>query len=100
MQFDARVDIRHLPGILDPQGATIERALPGLGYENVSSVTVGKTIHLTVDARDEASARSQLDEMCRRLLANPVIEAYEISLFVQNDARGADLLHKQEVDAT
>jgi phosphoribosylformylglycinamidine synthase PurS subunit len=80
MRFEARVDVTHLPGVLDPQGATVERALPALGYTNVSQVRIGKSIRLVVDAPDEAAARSQLDEMCERLLANPVIEAYEVSL--------------------
>jgi phosphoribosylformylglycinamidine synthase PurS subunit len=80
MKFEARIDIAHLPGILDPQGATIERALPALGYENVSEVRLGKSIHLVIDAPDEAAARAQVDEMCRRLLANPVIEAYTVEL--------------------
>ncbi|MGH9048882.1 MAG: phosphoribosylformylglycinamidine synthase subunit PurS [Acidimicrobiia bacterium] len=79
-RFEARVDITHLPGILDPQGATVERALPALGYDNVSEVRVGKSIRLVVEASDEAVARAQVDEMCRRLLANPVIEGYEIEL--------------------
>ena len=80
MRFEARVEVTHLPGILDPQGATIERALPALGYDNVSEVKVGKSIRLLVDAADESTARVQVDEMCQRLLANPVIEAYDISL--------------------
>ena len=75
-----RVDVTHLPGVLDPQGATVERALPALGYSNVSQVRIGKSIRLVVDAPDEAAARTQLDEMCERLLANPVIEAYEVNL--------------------
>jgi phosphoribosylformylglycinamidine synthase PurS subunit len=79
-RFEARVDITHLPGILDPQGAQVERSLPALGYANVSEVRVGKSIRLVVDAADEAAARAQVDEMCRRLLANPVIEAYTIEL--------------------
>ena len=80
MRYEARIEITHLPGILDPQGATIERALPALGYDNVSDVRVGKSIRLVLEADDEAAARDQIDEMCRRLLANPVIEAYEIAL--------------------
>jgi phosphoribosylformylglycinamidine synthase len=79
-QFEARIDVSHLPGILDPQGATVEKALPALGYTNVSQVSVGKSIRLVVDADNEAAAHAQVDEMCHRLLANPVIEAFEISL--------------------
>ena len=80
MRFAVRVDVTHLPGVLDPQGATVERALPALGYENVSDVSIAKTIRLVVDAPDDASARAQVEEMCRRILANPVIEAYTIEL--------------------
>ena len=78
--FAARVEITHLPGIADPQGATIERALPALGYANVSQVHVGKSIRLVVDAPDADAARAQVLEMCDRLLANPVIEAYEVDV--------------------
>ena len=79
-QFAVRVDVTHLPGILDPQGVEVERALPALGYHNVSDVHMGKTIAMTVEADDETAARTQVDEMCRKLLANPVIEAYSITV--------------------
>jgi phosphoribosylformylglycinamidine synthase len=72
--------VTHLPGVLDPQGATVERALPALGYDNVTDVSIGKTIRLVVEASDEGAARAQVEEMCERLLANPVIEAYEVSI--------------------
>lgn len=80
MRFEARVEIGHLPGIADPQGATIERALPALGYASVSNVRVGKCIRLVVEADDEHVARAQVEEMCHRLLANPVIESYTVEL--------------------
>jgi phosphoribosylformylglycinamidine synthase len=86
MRFEARVDVTHLPGVLDPQGATVERALPALGYHNVSEVSIGKTIRLIIDAPDEASARSQVEEMCERLLANPVIEAYSVEVSAMEPA--------------
>jgi phosphoribosylformylglycinamidine synthase len=79
-RFEVRVEVTHLPGIADPAGATVERALPALGYDNVSQVHIGKTIRLVLDAPDEHSARAQVVEMCERLLANPVIEAYEIAV--------------------
>ena len=78
--FHAHVEISHLPGIADPAGATVERALPALGYTNVAQVHIGKTINLVVDAPDAQSARDQVTEMCERLLANPVIEAYEVTI--------------------
>jgi phosphoribosylformylglycinamidine synthase len=80
VKFVARIDVSHLPGVLDPQGATVERALPALGYHNVEEVSIGKTIRLVVDADTSDAARGQVDEMCRRLLANPVIEQYTISI--------------------
>ena len=76
--FEARVEVTHRPGIADPAGATVERALPALGYNNVTQVHIGKVIRLVVEASDEDAARSQVEEMCERLLANPVIEAYEV----------------------
>jgi len=78
--YAVRVDVTHLPGILDPAGATVERALPALGYGNVSQLRIGKSIQLIVEAPDPEAARAQVDEMCRRILANPVIEAYEIGV--------------------
>jgi len=78
--FAVRVDVTHKEGILDPQGAAIERALPALGYSNVQAVSVGKVITLTITAADEATARHELDEMCRRLLANPVIEDFVVTI--------------------
>ena len=68
----ARVLIRPKAGILDPQGQAVERALPALGFDGVSKVHVGRLVELDVD--DAA----QLPAMCERLLANPLIEDYEI----------------------
>ena len=78
--FSAKVSIVLKPGIADPQGQTIERALPALGYDGVKNVRVGKLIELEVEADDEGTARSSVIEMCDRLLANPVIEAYEVDV--------------------
>ncbi len=80
MRFAVRIDVTHLPGVLDPQGATVERALPALGYENVGEVSIAKTIRLALDAASEHEARTQVDDMCRRLLANPVIERYTVEI--------------------
>ena len=80
MRFPVLVEVRLRPGIADPAGATIQRALPALGFEGVQEVRVGKAIRFTVEADDEAAARRQVDELCSRLLANPVIEDTQVSL--------------------
>lgn len=80
MRFAVAVDVMPKEGISDPQGQTIERALPGLGFRGLSHVRMGKRIELVVEAEDEASARALLDDACRRFLANPVIEEFRISL--------------------
>src|SRR5689334_19151240 len=58
MRFEAQVEVTHRPGILDPAGATVERALPALGWGNVSQVRIGKSIRLVIDATDEAGNRA------------------------------------------
>ncbi len=68
----ARVLIRPKEGILDPQGQAVERALPALGFEGVRGVRVGRMVELEVEDPD------RLGEMCERLLANPLIEDYEV----------------------
>jgi phosphoribosylformylglycinamidine synthase len=68
----ARVLIRPKAGILDPQGVAVERALPALGFAGVSNVHVGRLVELDVEDA------SQLEAMCEKLLANPLVEDYEI----------------------
>jgi phosphoribosylformylglycinamidine synthase len=73
----AQILIRPKLGMLDPQGETVERALPALGFEGVSDVRIGRLIELTVDQAGE------IDAMCEKLLANPLIEDYEVSVIEQ-----------------
>ena len=80
MRFDVLIEVRPRPGISDPEGATIERSLPTLGFDGVSGVRVGKAIRCTIEASDEAAASVELDEMCARFLTNPVIEDAVVSL--------------------
>ena len=68
----ARVLIRPKEGILDPQGQTVERALPALGFEGVSDVRIGRLVEL--DVPDIA----EVEQMCEKLLANPLVEDYEV----------------------
>lgn len=78
--FDATIEVTHRAGILDPAGATVERSLPALGWDNVSRVSIGKSIRLRIDAENADAARNQLDEMCQKLLANPVIEDFSVEV--------------------
>jgi len=80
MKYTVRIDVTHVPGVLDPQGATVERALPALGYSNVSAVSIAKTIRLELDADSAEAARTQVDDMCQRLLANPVIDLNTVDI--------------------
>jgi phosphoribosylformylglycinamidine synthase PurS subunit len=70
----ARVLIRPKAGILDPQGEAVQRALPALGFAGASRVRIGRLVELDVDDPDE------LEAMCEKLLANPLIEDYEVQL--------------------
>jgi phosphoribosylformylglycinamidine synthase len=74
MLFSVQVEVRLRPGIADPQGSTIERSLPTLGFDGIRDVKVGKSIRFVIEADDEAAARAEVDDLCQRFLTNPVIE--------------------------
>lgn len=76
--FVVEVAVELKEGLLDPQGAAVESALPALGWSNVGDVRVGKLIRLSVRAKDEAAARAQVKEMAVRFLSNPVIEDHRV----------------------
>ena len=80
MNFDVRVEIRGIDGLADPEGQTIERALPALGFGAVSNLHVGKIVRFRLAANDEQAAQRVAEEMCERLLANPVIERFEVTI--------------------
>lgn len=80
MQYDVQVEVSLRPGIADPQGATIERALPALGFSGVESVRVGKSMRFTVEAETTEAAEAQVADMCNRFLTNPVIEDSTVTI--------------------
>jgi phosphoribosylformylglycinamidine synthase PurS subunit len=82
-----RVSVRLKPAILDPQGKTIQQALAQLGFSDVHSVRVGKLIEMEVEGEDIASVRARVDEFSRKLLANMMMETYEIELVGANDGK-------------
>ena len=76
----ARVLVRLKPGILDVQGTSVMRALGGLGFGEVRELRVGKVLELEVDGADREAARRRVEEMCVRLLTNPVMEDYTVEI--------------------
>ena len=80
MLWLAKVNIVLKPVVNDPQGITIQGGLKSLGFSNVTSVRAGKLLEISLDAPDRQSARAEVVSMCRKLLANPVIEDFKFSL--------------------
>jgi phosphoribosylformylglycinamidine synthase PurS subunit len=87
MRFSVLVETRLRPGIADPQGATIERSLPALGFDGIQDVRVGKAFRFHLEAEDEPTARTHADEVTQRFLINPVIEDAAVSLAVDEPSR-------------
>ena len=79
-RYTAEVRITPRAGLLDPEGKAVQNALHSLEFDSVEDVRVGRLIRLSVSADTDDAARAQTDEMCRKLLANPVTEDYEIVL--------------------
>jgi phosphoribosylformylglycinamidine synthase len=80
----ATVLVRPKQGILDPQGQAVASALGHLGF-NVATARVGKVIDLDVEAPDEVTARSEVEKMCEQLLANALIESYDVEIHASGD---------------
>ncbi len=78
--YKVKIEIKLKPVVLDPQGKTVLAALKNLGYDEVEDTRIGKLIELDIRDTDEDTVRSRVDEMCGKLLANPVIEDYSINI--------------------
>lgn len=78
--MEAIVNVKLKNGVLDPQGKAVEHALVSLGFDNVNSVRIGKQIVLDINSNDKTHIRQEVEKMCEELLANTVIEDYEIVL--------------------
>ena len=80
MRFSVHINVMPRAEISDPQGQTVERTLPSIGFDGITDIRVGKRITLTVDAADEESARTIVASASEKLLSNPVIEDFELEL--------------------
>ncbi len=76
----ARITVTLKSGVLDPQGKAIEGAIAGLGFSGASNIRQGKIIEMKLDETSEDAARALVEDMCRKLLANPVMENYSIEI--------------------
>ncbi|HVE46285.1 MAG TPA: phosphoribosylformylglycinamidine synthase subunit PurS [Acidimicrobiales bacterium] len=79
-RFDVLVEVSLRAGVADPQGATVERSLPALGFEGVTDVRVGKAVRFHVDAPDRDAAMERVQKLSESFLSNPVIEDVRIEL--------------------
>ena len=79
-RYRIEVRVKPRPGLLDPQGKAVHHSLNSLGWEGVHDVRVGKAIYIDIDSDSESAALEAADAMCRKLLANPVTEDYEVSM--------------------
>lgn len=82
MKFVAEINVMPLKEILDPQGKAVTGSMKNLGLSEIHNVRIGKHITLEVDADDENEARTKVDEACKKLLANLIMESYDFELRV------------------
>ena len=87
--MNVRVLVRLKPGIFDVQGAAVKRALAGLGFGELTDLRIGKVIEVELDVATPELARARVGEMCRQLLANPILEDYTIEMTDDLAPRGA-----------
>lgn len=80
MKYKANIQIMPLAALLDPQGKAVTHGLQQMGYTNIENVRVGKNITLEVEAATEAEAKAEVEESCKNLLANLIMETYTFSL--------------------
>jgi phosphoribosylformylglycinamidine synthase len=87
----ADVHVRLRPGIADPEGQTISGGLHALGFTSVTEVRAGKLLRVAFDAADQADAESTIERMCRRLLANPVMETADWELRAEGETKAGEI---------
>jgi phosphoribosylformylglycinamidine synthase subunit PurS len=80
MKFNAFINIALRKGILDVQGKTVEKALHSIEFSSITDVRIGKRVELTIEAENSDLARFQVEEACKKLIANPIIEDFSIEI--------------------
>lgn len=80
MKFKAEIDVMPLDALLDPQGKAVTSSMQNIGLEEISEVRIGRHVRLMVDAASESEAKSKVDEACKKLLANQIMESYTFQI--------------------
>ncbi len=88
MEYQAYIKVMLKPTVLDPQGVAVKNSLVTMGYDAVKSLRVGKHLELKLEAANESDARRLVNDMCDKLLANPVVEEYHIQLAAAGVEKG------------
>lgn len=83
--FKAKVLVKRRKSILDPQGKAVEQGAKLLGFNNINQIRIDKHVEFFVDAVDETSAKKEVNEFCKKLLSNPIMEDFEIELIKSNE---------------
>ncbi len=86
MKFKAEIDVMPLDALLDPQGKAVSSSMKNLGLESITNVRIGKHIRLEVEAPDEDEARKLVDQSCRKLLVNEIMEQYSFTISALQEA--------------
>ena len=86
--FQLEIRVKPRPGLLNPEGKAIHHALNALGWDEVSDVRIGKAIYVELEARSAVDAMERAEAMCRKILANPVTEDFEVASVVEMEEAG------------
>lgn len=79
-KFEAHIDVMPLKALLDPQGKAVMQGLHNLNFKNVKNVRIGKHIYIELEAKNKKEAEAQVEEMCKQMLINPVVEYFQFSI--------------------
>lgn len=81
MKFRAEINVMPLKALLDPQGKTVTNSMKNIGLPEIDNVRIGKHIHLELEAASKDEARKKVEEACKKLLSNPIMESFEFEIF-------------------
>ncbi len=80
MKYKAEIDVMPLKALLDPQGKAVTASMHNIGYKSVQNVRIGKHITMEIEADSDAEAQNKVEEACKKILSNPVMESYEFDI--------------------